>query len=241
MSHDGSRILGWEFIILDITFCVIWMILLLRKKYYLQFFFGLFGAIIVFISDFVFFYTIQGSREIFSLPDGLNPLTFLIYFSFTYGMIEFSYVTLMFNLKNWKQNVYWTVLLYAGWFAIAFLPKLLPLSDSTVDIVRHMKDNRWTQIGMVVGGYLLLIILKYIWKPFKSLTWLRLGFLFLTGFLVHFAMEITLLSAGIRPLTEAASVLFFNSFLEFNTGVPILFIAWQLITYNKSKPQTENI
>ena len=237
MSHDVFRLFGWEFIILDITFCLIWMIILLRKKYYMQLFFGLFGAVVVFISDYVFFYTIQSSREIFSLPDGLNPLTFLIYFSFTYGMIEFSYVTVMFRLRDWKKRVYWTVLLYVGWFIIAFLPKILPLNDDTVDIVRHMAENRWAQIGMVLGGYLILIILKYTWKPFKNVTWLQLGFLFLTGFLVHFAMEITLLSAGIRPISEAWTVLLFNSFLEFNTGVPILYFIWKLITYYRRESE----
>jgi hypothetical protein len=241
MSHDVIRVFGWEFIILDITFCMIWMINLLRKKYYQQFFFGLSGAVIVFISDYVFFYTIQGSREIYSLPSGLTPLTFLIYFSFTYGMIEFSYVTVMFKLEDWKQKVYWTIFLYAGWFIIAFLPKILPLSDSTVDIVRHMKENRWSQIGMVIGGYLLLIILKYTWEPFKSLTWKRLGFLFLTGVLVHFAMEITLLTSGIRPATDVFSVLVFNSLLEFNSGVPILFFIWNLLTYLNHERIVEKI
>lgn len=241
MSHDVIRMFGWEFIILDITFCVIWMLVLIRKKYFQQFFFGLFGAVVVFISDYVFFYTIQGSRKIFSLPSGLNPLTFLTYFSFTYGMIEFSYVTVMFRLENWKKKVYWTIFLYAGWFIIAFLPKILPLSDSTVDIVRHMAENRWTQIDMVLGGYLLLVILKYTWKPFKWVTWKTLGFLFLTGFIVHFAMEITLLSAGIRPASDAFSVLVFNSFLEFNTGVPILFFVWNLLNYSKQKDKIQNI
>ncbi|MBN2156768.1 MAG: hypothetical protein JW776_12065 [Candidatus Lokiarchaeota archaeon] len=235
MSHDVIRVFGWEFILLDITFCAVWITLLIRKNYYLQFFFGLFGSVIVFISDYVFFYLIQGTREIFSLPTGLSPLMFLIYFSFTYGMIEFSYVMIMFTLDNWSKKMFWTLLLYSGWFLIAFLPKIFPLSDSTVDIVRHMKENRWTQIGMVVGGYLLLIIFKYTWKPFRSLRWLKLGFLFLTGFLVHFAMEISLLTAGIRPASDLISVLVFNSFIEFNTGVPILFIAWNLINYYMSE------
>ncbi len=58
MSHDVIRVFGWEFIILDIAFCLIWIVILLKKKYFIQFFIGLFGAVIVFISDFVFFYTI---------------------------------------------------------------------------------------------------------------------------------------------------------------------------------------
>ncbi len=229
MGHDVIRNFGWEFIILDIIFCIMWMAFLIKKKYYLQWLFGLFGALVVFLTDYVFWYVIGDSREIISLPTGLNPLTFLMYFSFTYGMVEFSYVAVMFSAKNWRKMMYWTMFLYIGWFFIAFFPKVLPMDDTSVDIVRHMSDTRWTQIGMAVGGYLLLVILKHTWKPFKSLTWKKLGYLVLLGFAVHFAMEITLLSSGIRPPSDIFSVLIFNSLIEFNSGVPILFFGWTLL------------
>ena len=111
MVSDVIRVFGWEFIILDITMCVIWIAFLIRKKYYLQFLFGIFGFIVVFLSDYVFWYKITGTREINHLPLGLTPLTFLLYFSFTYGMIEFSYVAVMFSAKNWRKMMYWTLLL----------------------------------------------------------------------------------------------------------------------------------
>jgi len=228
MVYIVSRNFGMDFIYLDILFCVIWMILLLRKRYVLQWIIGLFGACVVFFTDYVIWFTIKGSRVFHEIPfsEGL----FLLYFSFTYGMIEFSYVAVMFSAKDWKTMLRWSLLLYGGWFAIGFLSQWIPLHDTAISISRIMSDFRWGQIAMAAGGYLVLIILKYTWEPFKHLTWIKLGFLVLVGFLVHFGMEITLLSAGIRPLEAGAlGVLFFNSLIEFNTGVPFLYFGWVLL------------
>ena len=227
MVHEVARIFGMDFIYLDILFCVIWMIVLLRKKYHLQFLFGLFGACVVFFTDFVIWYTIKGTRILNEVP--FNEALFLLYFSFTYGMIEFSYVAVLFSIKNWKKIAFWSSFLLGGWFIIGFLSQWIHLDDRTIDIVRLMSSGRWVQIVMAIGGYLLLIILKYTWEPFKHLTWARIGFLFLIGFFVHFSMETTLLAAGIRPLEGAFSVLLFNSLIEFNTGVPILYFGWILL------------
>ncbi|MCG3220403.1 MAG: hypothetical protein H7641_03400 [Candidatus Heimdallarchaeota archaeon] len=231
MVHDVTRIFGVEFIILDLIFCFIWMIILIRKKYILQWLFGLFGAVVVFLFDYVLWYTVHDppTRIIYSLPEGFTPLTFLIYFSFTYGMIEFSFAAVMFSAKSWRKMLYWTILLYTGWFVIGLLPRVLPMSDTTIHIVRQMTRGRWLQIGMVVGGYLLLIVLKFIWEPFKDLTWKKLGYLFLVGVLVHFAMEITLFAAGIRPIGNLVDVLLFNSLIEFNSGIPFIYFGWALL------------
>ena len=237
MVHSVTRTFGAEFIILDIIFCVLWMAFLIRKKYLLQWLFGLFGAVVVFLFDYVLWYTIKDPpmRIINDLPDffenlpgGWGPLLFLIYFSFTYGMIEFSYVAVMLSAKGWRKMLYWTMFLYIGWFFVAFFPKVLPLADDTVFIVREMTSGRWLQIGMAIGGFSAIILFKYIWKPFKSVTWKKIGFLFLIGFVVHFGMEISLLSAGIRPAQDLLSVLVFNSLIEFNSGTPFLFIIWIL-------------
>jgi hypothetical protein len=56
----------------------------------------------------------------------------------------------------------------------------------------------------------------------------------MVGILVHFGMEFTLWSVGIRP--GVVSEFLFNSFLEFNTGVPILYILW---TYFNSRDNNE--
>ncbi len=235
MAHVVARTFGAEFIILDIIFCIIWMAFLIRKKYILQWLIGLFGTVVVFLFDYVLWYIVKGTRKIYALPDFFTnlgdtwgPLLFLIYFSFTYGMIEFSYVAVMFSAKRWRKMLYWTMFLYIGWFFVAFFPKVLPLADNTVFIAREMASGRWLQIGMSLGGFSAIILFKYVWKPFKSVTWKQIGFLVLIGFIVHFGMEISLLSAGIRPATDLVSVLLFNSLIEFNSGTPFLFIIWIL-------------
>jgi len=235
MVHEVSRTFGAEFIILDIVFCILWMALKKKKKYILQWLIGLFGAVVVFLFDYVLWYTVKGTRQIYSLPDFFvnlgntwGPLLFLIYFSFTYGMIEFSYVAVMFSAKHWRKKMYWTMFLYIGWFFVAFFPKVLPLPDDTVFITRFMENGRWLQIGMALGGLAAIILFKYVWKPFKSVTWKQIGFLVLIGVVVHFGMEISLLSAGIRPAEDLVNVLLFNSLIEFNSGTPFLFIIWTL-------------
>ena len=211
------------------------MAFLIRKKYILQWLIGLFGAVVVFLFDYVLWYTVKGTREIYSLPgfftnlgEFWGPFLFLAYFSFTYGMIEFSYVAVMFSAKNWRKRMYWTMFLYIGWFFVAFFPKVLPWSDTSVHITRFMENGRWLQIGMALGGFGAIILFKYIWKPFKSVTWKQIGYVFLIGVIVHFGMEISLLTAGIRPATDLVTVLVFNSLIEFNSGAPILFIIWTL-------------
>ena len=67
----------------------------------------------------------------------------------------------------------------------------------------------------------------------KSLTFRRMLYLFTIGVLVHFGMEITLLASGIRPAKNYVDVLLFNSLLEFNMGIPILYVLWTAIRSRK--------
>jgi len=97
------------------------------------------------------------------------------------------------------------------------------------------------QIGMVTGGYLVLVVLKYKWKAMEPLTWPRMAYLFLVGVLVIFAMELTLWLSGIRPAEEGLDVLIFNSLLQFNVGIPVLYIVWTFITQAKTKEQREQL
>ena len=99
MSSYVARTFDMDFMYLDIAFCAIWMLVLFRQKHTTALWFGLFGALVVFLADDVLWLRIQHTRFL-DVP--FNRDLFLLYFSFTYGMIEFSFVTVMFGAKSMK-------------------------------------------------------------------------------------------------------------------------------------------
>ena len=230
MSSYVARTFDMDFVYLDLLFCAVWILILIKQKQPLALGFGLFGALVVFLADDVLWLRIQHTRFL-DVP--FNRDLFLLYFSFTYGMIEFSYVTVMFGAKSMKTVVLWTLFLYVGWMATALISQHASIDDRTIDIGRDMSNARIVQVAMVAGGYLLLLLLKYIWHPMKSLTFRRMLHLFVIGVLVHFGMEITLLASGIRPAENYVDVLLFNSLLEFNMGIPILYVLWTALRSRK--------
>jgi hypothetical protein len=238
MESYVAREFDFDFIYCDLLFVVIWMFLLWRQRQMLAWGFGLAGACIVFLADDVLWFHIQKTRFI-DAP--INPDLFLVYFSFTYGMVMFSYAIVMFTARNNRTRLFWTVLLYAGWILSAFISQWISIDDRLVSVGRDMSGARDVQIAMVAGGYLLLIILKYTWSAMKSLTWQRIAYLFLIGILVHFGMEFTLWISGIRPTDEGFDVMIFNSLLEFNTGIPVLYIAWTFIVYRIARKRPDRL
>jgi len=199
---------------------------------------GLAGALITFLADDIWMYHIQKTR-ILDVP--FSPDLYLVCGSFTAGMVMFSYVIVMFSATKTSTKVFWTAFLYLGWGAIAFLSQWIPIDDRLISMERDMSGAQWMQIGMVTGGYLVLVVLKYKWKAMEPLTWPRMAYLFLVGVLVIFAMELTLWLSGIRPAEEGLDVLIFNSLLQFNVGIPVLYIVWTFITQAKTKEQREQL
>ena len=179
MSNYVARTFDMDFMYLDIAFCAVWMLVLLRQKHTTALWFGLFGAMVVFLVDDILWLRIQQTRFL-EVP--FNRDLFLLYFSFTYGMIEFSYVTVMFGAKSMKTKALWTLFLYGGWLATALISQHAGIDDRTIDIGRDMSNARIIQIAMVAGGYLLLLVLKYTWRPMKSLTFRRMLYLFLSAY-----------------------------------------------------------
>ncbi|MHA1126402.1 MAG: hypothetical protein ACTSQX_12320 [Candidatus Heimdallarchaeota archaeon] len=212
------------------------------RKHFKALLFGVFGYAVVFFTDDIIWLTIQKTRHIFI--DGIEQYQhlFLAYFSFTYGIIMFSYAPIMFDKKISKlEKGFWSIGLFGGWLAIALLSQWISWNDVVVDIWREMgTTTRIIQILMVALGYLLLIVLNIIlkytnWNFIEPIPWRYFIYLFGVGIFIHLSMEATLTIANIRPLYW--DVFFFDSIMEFNSGIPSLFIVWVLVNRKEYRTQ----
>ncbi|MEA2071580.1 MAG: hypothetical protein U9O98_09865 [Asgard group archaeon] len=227
MYDNVKRLMDIDFIYLDLILVSIWILLLVIRKHFKALLFGVFGFGVVFFTDDVLWFHLKGTRHI-DAP--IQPDLFLLYFSFTYGMIMFSYAPIMFDEKvSPIEKVLWSIFMYGGWLTIALLSQYISWNDTAIVISRDMSNSRIGQIIMLSIGYLVLILLKALnWKLFKKIPWWYFGYLFLVGIFIHFSMESTLWIANIRP--SHWDVLLFNSLVEFNTGIPILYFLWVIIS-----------
>ncbi|MBN1329975.1 MAG: hypothetical protein JXA54_10925 [Candidatus Heimdallarchaeota archaeon] len=255
MSQVVARIFDIDFIYLDLILVSIWIVLLLVRRRFKELLFGLFGYGVVHFTDAVLWYTIKETRIIegSAIDTGIiGPHLFLAYFSFTYGMIMFSFAPLMFNKTiHYLEKILWAVLLYGGWLAIGLISQAVNWNELELIISRDMTTSRLGQILMAVIGYLILLIWKIISEftdafPFnlmKTVKWWYFGILITVGIFIHFSMESTLWIANIRPSDWV--VLITNSLLEFNTGIPILFAMWVTVNQKdyklKMAPKEEEI
>ena len=230
---DVHRLMDIDFIYFDLLLVTIWIIALLVRKRFKALLFGLFGYAVVFITDDVFWYTIWKTREI-NTSGTIGPHLFLAYFSFTYGMIMFSYAPIMFDKKISKlEKGFWSIGMFGGWLAIGLMSQAIAWNDTAIDIVRHMDGIRVGQILMVALGYIALIVmnglLKYTkWNYIDAQPWWTFAYLFAVGIFIHLSMEATLSIAGIRQ-PFYVGVFIYNSLMEFNSGIPYLIVMWILL------------
>ena len=215
-----------DFMLFDLAFTIIWIILLWKRGYIKPLLFGFLGIVINFTIDFGIWYSYLGTRTVEGLPSWISPVLFFIYFSITYGMVQYSYVQVMFSTqpgrpKNEKrERLHWSMFLFFGWLLVGFISVLVPIDDTKVTVTRIMTNQRIFEAYAVAGEYALLVILAH-FKRF-DLDWRKIGYIFLVGVFVHFSMEFTLFLSGIRQ--SGLFDLVFNSLFEFNMGAPLLYL-----------------
>jgi hypothetical protein len=132
----------------------------------------------------------------------------------SYGIIAFSWVWIAFERKGTWDVVFWTALLFAGWLAIPFVSRWVPLIDVPIRTVRHMSSRVWLHIAAVIVGYAALIALGFELR--------LIAYVFWVGCMLAFMMEFSLLVSGIR--SPSFALLAYETLILTNQGIPYLFI-----------------
>ncbi|NVM45236.1 MAG: hypothetical protein HWN79_09990 [Candidatus Lokiarchaeota archaeon] len=218
-----ARTIGIDFIYLDLLFITIWVIFLIKRKYWTPIKWGLLGWIIYIFVDYVYWYLITQTRH-YTGP--LDPFLFFLWFCISPGFVQFSYVIVMFEKRNRNELIFWTMLFYIGWALVSVGSQLLPLNDIIIEVYRDMnvENQRLNELIMVLVNIIIAAALYYK----KKLRLEDILYLFLVGTLVEFALEFTLSVSGIRQEQGGWSLItmLVNTLIEFNLGIILMYLLW---------------
>ncbi len=215
INHDVIRIFDLDYLIFDFIFLLIFLTVLIINKKKIPIYVGFVCGILFLIIDGIIWWN-TGIREI----DPSNTKIYVDFMmDFSYGLLAFSWVMIMFERNSIQEILLWTLFLYGGWLLIASLSQILPLIDLEIITIRHMQSLRVVEIATVVCGYLLLIFLRYNYKTILFIFWV--------GFMLSFMMESYLLLTQIRP--SGFELLLYDSFILTNQGIPYLFVIFDKI------------
>ncbi|MFX1389061.1 MAG: hypothetical protein ACFE9Z_03245 [Promethearchaeota archaeon] len=218
-----TRSIGIDFIYFDLIFLVIWIYFLIKKKYWLPIIWGLCGWLIYIFVDYILWYLITQTRNYIG---PINPFIFFLWFCFSPGFVQFSYVFMMFEKRNRKDLVFFTLLFYLGWICVSVGSQLIPLDDTLIEVSRNMNvaNQRFNETIMVLVNIFIGLIL---WFK-KKLRLEDLLYIFLIGILVEFSLELSLSISGIRQAQGFWSIelLVINTLLEFNLGIVLMYLVW---------------
>lgn len=221
-----TRNLNLLYIILDSTFVIFFLILLILKKRYLTLSFSIFGGILYFIVDYCGFYLLAHSRSIYinnNLCNNEMTALILLWMSLSYGITNFAFIWLC--LSKDKYLKYWLFLIISWWMICPTI--------STLGGANNIKTMRTTGeyhgimgIVLILSYFILIVILMF--KKENLVSILKLN---LIGISVQFSWEIALLINGIRPLNSVSfQTLIINSLMETNLGMPLIFGIFYVVT-----------
>jgi hypothetical protein len=232
MSDIVTRTFGIDFIFFDLIFLAAWIFLLIRKRYYSPLRWGIAGWLIYLLVDYLLWYRIMGSRH---YEGPINPNLFFLWFCFSPGFVQFSFVIIMFEKRNTRELIFWTVLFYAGWTLVGLLSQWIHLDDTLIRVCRDMGqgNQRWIMGGLAVLNLLIGILLVWI----KQVRWKDLLYLFLVGTLVELALELSMLASGIRLEQGhwSPGMMAVNTLIEFNCGIVTMYLLWALFNKKNMK------
>jgi len=217
------RIFGIDYIYFSIIFLAIWIIILVRKNYMNALGWGLIGVLAWFILEYILWYSILKVRY-YSGP--LDPILFFLWLSFSEGIIQFSYIFIMFEKRNLKELLFWTAFLILGWAFIACCSQWIQVDDRTIVIYRNMNLSNQRLGELIMVGVNIIISIFLLVKKKARIE--DILYIFLVGILVEFALEFTLAVSAIRQDWTLESTIR-NTLIEFNLGIVLIYLIYYQI------------
>jgi hypothetical protein len=219
-----TRTIGVDFIYFDLLFLAIFIIFLVRKKYWLPIIWGVIGWGMYLVIDYYIWYIVMGSRT-YSGP--INPHLFFMWFTFSPGFTQFAYCFVMLEKRNRREMLGFTLLYFLGWMVVGSLSQVIPLNDSVIEVARDMSagNQRLIMTLVALGNVVFAVILVFV----KKIRWEDFIYIFIVGTLVEFNLELSLLVSGIRleQGTWNLGLMVVNTLVEFNCGITFIYLIFR--------------
>jgi hypothetical protein len=228
-----TRTIGYDFIYFDLIFLALWITFLVRKRYWKPIIWGVIGWLVYLLTDYYIWYIVMGSR---TYTGDIHPTLFFLWFCFSPGFAQFSYVALMLEKRKWRDIWLWTLMFYLGWTFVSVGSQFIPLDDRVIEVARNMNEGRQRlTFGLMTLGNLVIAFLLYF---FKKIRLQDILYLFIVGTLVELCLEFTLTVSGIRieQGTWSFELFAINTLIEFNMGIVLMYILLTVIFNIKKKP-----
>lgn len=210
MDFVVARSFNSLYIILDISWLLLIVAILLYFKKRMALIVGLIAGILYFIVDYGIFYQFLGTRQV----DGANPFWFLLWLSMSYGFTNFAWIWLLLDRDG--HAVEWSLLPIIGWITVGQLSQNFGIGFPQISIERGIGSYHGVMALILCIGYLIVIINNLRDRGKVNILWLLA-----IGIGVQFAWEASLLLNGIRPAIWQPIII--NSLIETNLGIPFTY------------------
>ncbi len=223
----AQRVFNPLYIWLDTAFLVCLCLLLILRKKYLTFLWGIAGGILYMVVDYGIFHLLTHSRSI----EGGDLFWVLLWMSMSYGITNFVWIWLWFSKD--KHLVEWSLLIVVWWIAAPMLANTFGQGLTPIKIQRTTGAYHGYMALILIAGYAAAIVYNLFQKD-KTKRFPLLWMLAI-GILVQFAWEFSLLIGGIRSAEIAdwgqkITTLVVNSLLETNLGAVPIYCIYALVT-----------
>ena len=224
-----TRDFNLAYVIADSIFIIAFVIALILTKRRITLLWSLFGGVLYWAVDFVYFYLISHSRTIYineQLANAWETNLVLIWMSLSYGITNFAFIWLC--LSKDKYLPYWIGSIIAWWL---IAPLFLNIPSLAIKTMRTTSAYHWPMLIILLVGYIILILYDQIknkakWKTLPLL--LRLNVI---GISVQLLWEAALFIGGIRPSNELSyQTLMVDSLIETNLGMPYIYFIYLFVS-----------